>query len=121
MTFPTFVPPFGTNTKFAPGTSEDHTPSILVNNFGDGYVQRTPDGLNHDLARLSPKFEVMTYAEAETIMAFFKARKGTEPFWFQLPGAASPQKWVCTSWSRSWDGEVTQSVTANFQEVVDAE
>jgi phage-related protein len=121
MAFPTFVPPNGVNTTFSPGSSEDHQPAVLANNFGDGYTQRMPDGLNHDLAKLSPKFDVLTWAQAETIMAFFKAQKGCLPFYFTRPGAGSPQKWICPRWSRVWDGEVTSGVTADFQEVVDAD
>ena len=119
MTFATFTPPMGASTSFSLGTTEDFAPSVLRNNYGDGYSQRTPDGLNTTLRKLSPRWENLTYDEASTMISFFVARRGVDPFYFQLPGAVTIRKWICTKWSRTYTGETTCGIQAQWEEVVD--
>jgi phage-related protein len=63
----------------------EETPRIRKAQFGDGYEQRTADGLNTILQKWSVKFNVRPRADADEILAFFRALGGTTPFEFVVP------------------------------------
>ena len=119
MAFATFTPPGGVS--FSTGTSESRKPRVLTAGFGDGYVQRTADGRNADLAELNVRFDVLYQSEAETIFQFFRSKGGYIPFKFTLPGEASPRKWIASEFTRVWDGATIVAVAAVWKEVVDPE
>lgn len=120
MAFATFVPPYGASTKFEAGAVEDHEPRVLTAGFGDGYEQRTPDGINTDLATVSPSWPALTWGQGQTIVDFFAARKGVTPFYFTMPGESTPRKWIAKKWSRRFDTDQLVTISAQWKEVVDA-
>ena len=61
-------------------TSANHTPRISTVGFGNGYTQRTPDGIFTDFINLNFVFEQRTEKEATAILHFLKSRKGSESF-----------------------------------------
>lgn len=64
-------------------TSEiENKASVTIVKFGDGYEQRTPDGINNSLIKLNLTFEGRSERETRAIVHFLNARKGTEPFFF---------------------------------------
>lgn len=72
-----FVPSYDTSgsDKFAELTSQ----------FGDGYVQSMPDGLNPVLESWKLFFDGITVAEMEEIRTFFRERAG-QTFTWTRPG-----------------------------------
>lgn len=104
---------------FSTGTSEEHAPRVLRNDFGDGYSQRSGDGLNADLGKLHFRFNVASWAEAQVLLDFFAAHRGYLPFLFRLPNAAAAQTWIATSWTRTWANQTRVDVAADFEEVAD--
>jgi phage-related protein len=119
MAFETFTPPAGY--KFSQGTVESHSPKILTASFGNGYSQEAGDGLNGDPAEVKGVWNVLTWAEGQTIMDFFKSKKGYIPFKFTLPGETKARVWKCKQWSRTWNTHMTVDISATLTEAFDPE
>jgi len=61
-------------------TSANHAPRISTVSFGNGYTQRTPDGIYTDFIKLNFVFEQRNQKETTAILHFLKSRKGSESF-----------------------------------------
>ncbi|MDI6029558.1 hypothetical protein QBK99_25795 [Corticibacterium sp. UT-5YL-CI-8] len=68
MAYPVLSPPNGVN--IAQGSGLNFEPRIKKAEFGDGYSQRSPDGLNSNLATLEASFEVLVGTEAKFLLDF---------------------------------------------------
>jgi phage-related protein len=68
--------------------------------FGDGYSQRVPNGINNGLRRWSVSFSDRSKTEADAIVAFFRARNGATSFTVQPQGFDADVRVVCPSYSR---------------------
>lgn len=104
MALPTFTPPIGPS----PGTAFKPQIKILEAEFGDGYSQPTPDGLNNVRETVELKWDALTQAQMNTINNFFVARKGAQPFYYKPSGVSTTLKWTCKEWSRSFNDGVWQ-------------
>ncbi|AVO43904.1 phage tail protein [Phreatobacter cathodiphilus] len=95
----------------SPGTENTPELKILDAEFGDGYSQPTPDGLNHmrDVFRL--KWDVLTTAQADAIVTFFRTQKGTTPFWWRETTTGPWIKVTCKEWSRTRGAPHTVTAT----------
>ena len=117
--YPTFpLSTYGTYGRMAPGSSLSHKPRILNAGFGNGYSQRTPDGMNSDPRVLTARFEKLDEEEALLIEGFLKERGGWQPFYHALP-IAEKVLWTCDSWTRTYDEIDRETVTATFTECFD--
>lgn len=95
--------------------SAEHKPKVHKAEFGDGYTQRTPVGLNNDLRTWRLTFRDRTDAERDAIMAFLRARKGAEPFdWTDTFNYAA--KWTCEEYSATPEDEDKNTISATFVE-----
>lgn len=65
----TFTPPV----EPSYGTSKDVVFRTLTNDFGDGYQQSTPDGINDKTDVWSVQWGNVTDADAMTLMNFFRS------------------------------------------------
>lgn len=72
---------------------------ILVTQFGDGYSQRVPDGINYTHRRWTVLYENITAAELTTLNTFVDTVGNGQYFLWQPPGIAVTLKWIL-------DGEV---------------
>lgn len=115
MSLLTFEPPVGPS----PGTSYKPQLSILVADFGDGYSQPTPNGINHIKRRVSLKWDALTYEQMVEIESFFARHGGTRAFYYQPFGERCTLRWTCRDWSKGSDNgvwkmsaELVQSFTA---------
>lgn len=101
---------------WAPATCQPQAqPRVKKAQFGDGYSQRSSDGINSLLRIYS-----LTFADypalIEPIDAFFEQHAGVHAFWFTTPDTGRKIKVVCGQWAgvrRSgwWD------ISATFEEV----
>jgi phage-related protein len=82
--------------------------------FGDGYAQRSGDGINTIMRSWSLKFDNDTNLDA--IETFFETQGGVTSFTW-VPPVGLTGKWVCGEWSRNLSDINTGSITANFTEV----
>lgn len=106
MALVTFIPPI------APTPGTKHAPKVKLwkAEFGDGYTQAAPAGLNHIAHEISLRWDALTDAQFSEIRQFFEDRGGYRPFWYQPRGFATPQRWTAETWSGAdaapWSFEV---------------
>ncbi|WLR91005.1 phage tail protein [Shinella zoogloeoides] len=109
MALKTFTPPVGPS----PGTAFEPQIKVLEAEFGDGYSQPTPDGINNVREKVKLNWDGLTEREMSAINAFFMARKGAEAFYFKPAGYDRPLKWTCKEWGRTLTDGVWK-MTATF-------
>jgi len=95
----------------------NQAPRMRSIKFGDGYEQRTQDGINNSLLTLALSFSLRDADEGKAILHFLESRLGTEPFLFLPPDPYSKQKlFVCKSWASNFNFFDNYDVTATFEE-----
>ncbi|MDE4297083.1 phage tail protein [Phaeobacter gallaeciensis] len=97
MALTTFTPPIPPS----PGTKHAPQVNVLKAEFGDGYTQAAPNGLNHIKRTIALRWDGLTEAQYDALDTFFNDRGGFRPFWYQPRGHATALKWVCEEWSGS--------------------
>lgn len=108
-TFPTTVGPSYPVEKQA-------EPRIKRVEFGDGYTQEAPDGINYNLYTWNLSWDSLTYDEKAEIEAFLVLRKGYETFlWTDPDGVEFRVK--CRSWSVAENNPKIYSIKATFNQV----
>jgi len=105
-------------TKISVRSSQTRRPRVIGLEFGDGYFQRTADGLNSNSKIFRVRWATMSVADSKTMMDFFEARGGHEAFLWAPPDEAS-SKYICPSWSESYNTPLRREISAAFQEVFD--
>jgi len=115
MTTPTFPssvqPDWGMNPKVKPRVNRT--------DFGDGYTQRSSDGINTISLSVSLTWTNVTNAERDTLIDFFVAMGAITAFWWQKPGDTTPLLWTCGSWDDKSISAGYYVVTAVFQQEFD--
>lgn len=83
-------------------------PSAVPNKFnvrradyGDGYSQRSPVGINNLSKTCSVGFLKRPLEVCDRIEAFLVARQGAEAFWWQHPRDSVRRKWTCSEYTRT--------------------
>jgi len=102
MPLPTFNPPIGPS----PGTTHKYDIKLREAEFGDGYSQVTPAGLNHIVRNVPLQWDALTYDQARTIEDFFLEREGYKAFYYQPFGFEQAFKWTC----REFEFKIDQGV-----------
>jgi len=92
-------------------------PRVLKAGFGDGYSQRTEDGLNANPEAWELSFQELTDAETQTLLDFFGGLKGVSNFTWQHKFASASKKYLCSKWNAVPAGDNDNSVTASIVEV----
>ena len=80
--------------------SNENQPRVKKIQFGDGYFQVVPDGVNNLLLNYEFEFQAIEIHEATAILHFLTTRNGTESFCF-LPPAPRGQisRFLCSKWT----------------------
>ena len=89
--------------------------------FGDGYLQRTPDGINNQLLKFDLKFEQRSDIETYGIEHFLREYGGVTNFSFTPPkpyDRVTGKKWICQQWSLQKNFVDNNSISAMFQQVI---
>lgn len=107
MALKTFCPPVGPS----PGTTIKRRVNILEAEFGDGYSQPSPNGINHIRKELPLAWSGLTEYQMQQIDDFFTEHKGTEPFYYKPVGHREPLKWTCKEWEAKLDGVWSMTAT----------
>ena len=89
-------------------------PSLLISKFGDGYVQRSPDGINFIQKSWTLKWENLTKNERDTIADFFQTQGGYLPFLWTYPGESSPTQVLATNWTYELVEKEVYTITCTF-------
>lgn len=90
-------------------------PRVKRAQFGDGYTQEAPDGLNPLLHTWNLNWDVVTYDERTTITTFLKARNGCESFYW-IDGAGTTHLVKCPTWTESNIEPTLYKITATFKQ-----
>jgi len=80
------------------GVSRDITPRVKVANFGDGYKQRSPDGINNIVDNWELSWDSLHFTDSNWIDSFFSATQGL-PFRWTPTGSSVIRKYVAIKWS----------------------
>lgn len=95
------------------GASLTAKPRVNEAGYGDGYTQRLADGINALGEEWQLTFSARTAAERDAILAFLKARNGTEPFDWTSP-SGTVGRFVCPEWGYSPINAASNTITAKF-------
>lgn len=99
MQLPTFCPPVGPS----PGTTKKYNLKLREAEFGDGYSQITPAGLNHIRLTVSLRWDALLYDQAQEIEHFFTERQGNLAFYYRPFGLPQTLKWTCKEFEFRFD------------------
>ncbi len=64
------------------GSSVEEEPLVITSKFGDGYEQRSPDGINNSLRKFSLVFKKVPEAQMKAMRDFLRSKGGVTPFTF---------------------------------------
>lgn len=117
MAFDTFTPPLRPS---AGSTDYQWQPRVLTAQFGDGYKQTTPDGINANGMRVRLTWANLTIAQATTVRSFLDAHVGLV-FKYTLPDEGIARKWQALSWSKGWENGLLGSLSCDLEERFDWE
>ena len=99
-------------------SSGTHRPKAVSIQFGDGYSQRSPDGINSTLLSVNYTFDGCDERRAKAILHFLEIREGYETFLFTPHFPYGTQKrFVCKSWQDSSIFYNNYTINAEFTEV----
>lgn len=112
----TFTPPVVPSVG---GTGKKTTPKVRRAEFGDGYSQRTPDGLNYNKRTVTLSWELLLSTDADTIEDFMNARGGSEAFTYTLPLESTEFKWTNGTVSRSYAGASRVNLSVDLNQEFD--
>lgn len=87
---------------------------LIENNFGDGYRQTAPDGLNAVVGTLNAVWDLLTQDQANYITNFLTANVG-RPFYMRFPVPNGPvYLFDCKQWTRDNVSGANDKMTATF-------
>lgn len=112
MPLETFSPQQEPNAGFDAETA----PNVLQAAFGDGYVQRTPFGVNPLRRSWRLDWSPCWKDTALYIIGFARAHGAATPFWWTPPRELSPVRVVCPTWRDSPSSWVHDVVSLSFTE-----
>lgn len=98
---------------------KSHSPLINSLRFGDDYYQETNDGNVSDQATATINYKNLNETEKDTIEGFLTGLGGVFPFSFTPPGAASPQTFLCKSWTISMTNGHLYDMTVPVRRIMD--
>ena len=87
--------------------------NILAADFGDGYSQPTPNGINHIKKNVSLSWKTLTYDQMRNIIDFFENMGGYQTFYWKPWGEQFAIKWTCKDWTAHDDSGIWE-VDASF-------
>ena len=108
----TFVPP----KPPAPGSGWQRTLATRRIEYGDGYTQLAPDGVNVRRIQMLLSWPLLSHADADAIATFFETQIGKsflyDPPW--ITTGAGTYLWSCAEWSRSEPTSVSSEIQATL-------
>jgi phage-related protein len=114
VAFDVFAPPKNP----APSSSRPVKPRVNKAQFGDGYSQRSGDGLNASMRTFAAQWPSLLIAHADEIETFFEAHT-VKAFVWTLPTESVVRKWTAVDWTRGNARAGVVSLSVNLEEVFD--
>lgn len=104
------------NWPVKPGLKTEFTPRVRSVRFGDGYEQRSLDGLNAQLEKYTVDLSLVT-EKADLALDFLKRHAGVKSFLFYPKKGKPAVTVVCKKWS-SDRGNIKTTINAEFEETI---
>ena len=101
------------------GSSRSVTPRFLRADLGDGYDQRSGDGIQTIKEEWSVIFAPMDQTSANTLVAFFEGLEGYQKFEWIPFRQTTEKKFICTNFTENYAGDSLTQVQATFRQVFD--
>lgn len=99
------------------GMQSSVSPSVTTIKFGDGYEQRRPTGLNHQLINFQPVFRITSDNSRTALEAFLAEHGGYKAFLWRPPKYNRTIKVVCREWSVT-DNVTYSDFSCKFEQVI---
>ncbi|HFQ7235515.1 TPA: phage tail protein [Citrobacter braakii] len=99
------------------GMPSSVSPSVTTIKFGDGYEQRRPTGLNHQLINFQPVFRTTSDNSRTALEAFLVEHGGYKAFLWRQPKYNRTIKVVCREWSVT-DNVTYSDFSCKFEQVI---
>ena len=101
--------------------SVNHSPRVNSVVFGNGYEQRTPDGIYTGLIKMDVTLDLRNQAESSAILHFLRARKAAESFVIKnLPpiyaDGIHKKRFVCPNFNSNFTFHDNYSIKTSFVE-----
>lgn len=103
--------------SFSPAyaVNQNVQPRVRMTQFGDGYMQRSADGINTQIRIWNLNFKGIE-TEIDAVESFLSNENGLTSFdWLPPTGLAG--KWICPSWDRGINDYNDHTLTTQFIEV----
>lgn len=104
------------NWEPAPGFTVTESSRVREAQFGDGYSQSYPEGINSGVFKYSLRFNG-THEEIEEILSFLRSKRGSQEFTFTPPFTSTEVKVVCKEWSRDMQDKWHSTLSCEFLRV----
>lgn len=99
------------------GTQLTERPRVKSAQFGDGYQQLAPDGINSLAQEWEMVFDGVDDTVADDMVAFLRTQGGTQPFNYVPLRTTDAISVICAEWSRSFGPEPgISSLRATFKQ-----
>ncbi|KAA0015506.1 phage tail protein [Salinicola corii] len=86
--------------------------------YGDGYEQRRPAGINYVKHQASVQWSSLTRDEFDQVYPFLKDRLSLTPFLWTEPSETTPRRWICDAVAKAEINARFWRVSATFREVM---
>lgn len=106
----TFVPPRPPDG----GTQDKPEWKVLKAEFGDGYTQMAPDGINPIRRVLSLTWSYLTPSQSNPMVAFLQAHIG-QTFLYS-PTDEAPEKWTCEDYTDKRENGGLRTLSITFRQ-----
>ena len=91
---------------------------VLVADFGDGYAQTAPDGVNTAVEEWSLSFDDYSITDIKTITDFLDGLRSSTAFFWTPPDETVAKLWRQTGdYDVSFDGPTTRSLNVSIKRV----
>ncbi len=112
---PASLPDIGREPDY--GLNAAPTFRVLRAQFGDGYEQRSPDGLNSVRRSWTVTWSVIGAEEKDALMSFLTQMGGVQSFFWTMPDTLEMVRVTCDDPTATYDSFSNHTVTGTFREV----
>ena len=92
-------------------------PRLWTAQFGDGYQQNAPQGLNWQAEKWQLQFTFGLRSDADALWSYLNAQGGYSAFWWRSPRGPNPMRVLCKEYSDITKARSAYTVNATFEQV----
>lgn len=103
------------------GSSKDTKTRVQRTPFGDGYSQRSGDGINNVIDFWKLSWDLLSIQKINLLEKYFRSRMGYKSFqWSAIRDIDErPKRFISESWNRGFVGAQDDSFSVTIEEVFD--